>query len=32
LAQHKTAGYLLGELRSRGAWTVPSSVSEQSPA
>src|SRR5215471_16223900 len=29
LAQHKTAGYLLGELRSRGAWTVPSSVSEQ---
>jgi hypothetical protein len=21
--QHKTAGHLLGERRSRGAWTVP---------
>ena len=27
--QHKTARYLLGERRSRGAWTVPSLVSEQ---
>jgi len=28
-SQHKTAGCLLGERRSGGAWAVPSLVSEQ---